>query len=52
MPSWGTVEVDHPRWRRCLNQAGAAMQREGWKPYARKFDQVRERRALRLYNGT
>lgn len=44
-------EVDPRRWERCKREAGSAMITEGWNPKARKFDEVRNKRAMRLWNN-
>ena len=53
MPSCGSGsfwEVDPRRWERCRQEAAKAMIAEGWNPKARKFDEVRRRRAMRLWD--
>lgn len=44
-------EVDPRRWERCKREAGSVMITEGWNPKARKFDEVRKKRAMRLWNN-
>ena len=43
-------EVDPRRWERCRAEAGQQMIAEGWNPHAGKFDQVRRKRAMKLWN--
>ena len=49
MPTFGASETDVRRWTLCMQQAGAAMLAEGWNRHARKFFEVRQRRARKLY---
>ena len=42
-------ESNPRRWARCLRAAGAAMVAQGWLEKAGKFNQVRRRRAERLW---
>lgn len=50
MPSWYTPGYrDTSRWLECMRKAAAAMIAEGWNKHARKFHQVNQKRALRLY---
>ncbi len=54
MPSCGGGsfwEVDPRRWERCKKEAGNNMIAEGWNRHARKFDEVRRKRAMRLWNN-
>lgn len=54
MPSYGYLppcEVDPQRWRRCKKQATDGMVAAGWKTYARKFDEVMRRKAIKLWNA-
>ena len=44
-------ESDPRRWERCKQQAGSKMIEEGWNPHARKFNDVRFKRARRLWNN-
>lgn len=48
MPTFG-CERDVRRWTACLNEAGAAMLAAGWNKHARKFMEVRQRKASKLY---
>jgi hypothetical protein len=45
-------EYDPRRWARILDQVGKAMVEQGWNPKARKFDEVRRRRAMRIMKGS
>lgn len=47
--SFHPVDVDPRRWERCRKQAAIAMIAEGWKPYARKFDGIQQKRARKLF---
>jgi hypothetical protein len=40
---------DPRRWARCRQAAGAAMVAQGWSPHARKFLDVQNRRAMKLW---
>ncbi len=42
-------EVDLGLWERCREQVAKQMLAQGWTPRARKFNDVRRRRALRLF---
>lgn len=50
MPSTGEgVDIDYQRWFKCRNAVAAQMVAEGWNKHARKFTDVQNRRARRLY---
>lgn len=52
MPSLGSSsfwEVDPRRWERCRRRATADMVASGWKTYARKFDEVMNHKARKLW---
>lgn len=42
-------EADPRKWAQCLEQAAESMVAEGWVRQARKFDEVRRKRATRLW---
>lgn len=45
-------ESDPKRWAKCRQEVEDAMVAEGWNPKARKFNDVRHKRAVRLWaNG-
>lgn len=44
-------EGDIRRWEVCLRKAESQMLTEGWHPKARKFHEVRRRRALKLWKA-
>lgn len=39
------------RFLQCQEEVGRKMVAEGWNPHARKFNEVRQRRALKAYYG-
>ena len=45
-------EADPRKWAQCLEQAGKSMLAEGWVQGARKFSEVRRKRAMRLWSAT
>ena len=52
MPIFGMAafwESDPRMWKRCRRDAGAAMVAQGWNPRARKFSEVQQRRAIKLW---
>lgn len=54
MPSSGCDSFwssDPRRWERCRQKAGSNMIAEGWNPHASKFEEVRRKRAMRLWNN-
>lgn len=54
MPTSGFAkfwEMDPWRWERCQAEAAASMLKEGWNRHAKKFWQVQQRRALKVWRG-
>lgn len=49
--SYGFCDSDPRRWERCLRQATREMVAAGWKTYARKFDEVMKRKAMKLWRA-
>ena len=47
----GGTPINWQLWYKCRDQAAAQMIEEGWNKHARKFNEVRMRRARRLYLG-
>lgn len=48
-PSSNPWDIDPKRWERCVQQSAATMIAAGWIPKARKFDEVRMRKARGLF---
>ncbi len=46
---YGFWEADPKKWERCKRQAFSEMIASGWKPYARKFEDVMKKKALKLW---
>lgn len=46
---YGFWEANPRKWERCISAAGAAMIADGWHPQARKFSEVRRKRAYKLW---
>jgi hypothetical protein len=46
---YGFWETDPRRWERCRRTAAAQMVATGWNPKARKFEEVQQRRAFKLW---
>ena len=42
---------DPLRWQRCMQQAGDQMERDGWNRKARKFYDVRLKKAKKLWDS-
>lgn len=52
MPCFGLTSYrDTKRWIKCRELAAKQMLAEGWNKFARKFNEVQNRRASRLYRG-
>ena len=49
MPTTGIADRDPRKMERCRRLVAAAMLAQGWHKHARKFAEVQQRRALRLY---
>lgn len=53
MPTWGIsyrpTKAELALMRRCEQKAAAAMLAAGWKPYAKKYREVHQRKAQQLY---
>lgn len=52
MPTRGYSARDPKRWQACMNQARAQMLALGWIERSLKFDEVKRRKAAKLYRLT
>ena len=49
MPTFGCSQIDVHLWTNCLAEVSDAMLAAGWNKHARKFTEVRLRKARKLY---
>lgn len=47
----GNCKIDYRKWLRCRAVVVKAMIGEGWNKHAKKFDDVLNRRAKKLYSA-